>query len=246
MTWWVLPIAFAVVKIDNVDWIQVYFSDNAIADIVYTKFKHPETLDVVANLVNSPETGWLHYHVGAIHAYLPEVEPPKNQKPAALGPKAWRASALPQWEGDDMNFPLGDKGTDGVVLEDDAPGAPPFKGHRWLPLKEQQKDLYNTPISHTEYNAYGPDWTSWALAAQVQYSLLENIEKDQLDKYHYGGGLDPNREGIWDMKYGRMNINFMAIWGKDVLDAVPFEDGDDERFLSETLTRRLDRRKSFP
>ena len=144
-----------------------------------------------------------------------------------------------------MTFPLGDKGTGGEVLEDDAPGAPPFKGHRWLPLKDQQKNLYNTPISHTQYDAYGPDWTSWALAAQVQYSLLENIEKDQLDKYHYGGGLDLDREGIWDMKYGRMNINFMAIWGKDVLDAVPFEDTDDERFLSETLTRRLDRRKSF-
>ena len=144
-----------------------------------------------------------------------------------------------------MTFPLGEKGTGGEVLEDGAPGAPPFKGHRWLPLKEQQKNIYNTPISHTRYDAYGPDWTSWALAAQVQYSLLENIEKDQLDKYHYGGGLNPAREGIWDMKYGRMNINFMAIWGKDVLDAVPFGDPDDERFLSETVTRRLGRRKFF-
>ena len=173
------------------------------------------------------------------------MNPPKDPKPASFGPKAWRASALPNWEGHNMTFPLGEKGTGGEVLEDGAPGAPPFKGHRWLPLKEQEKNLYNTPISHTRYDAYGPDWTSWALAAQVQYSLLENIEKDQLDKYHYGGGLNPAREGIWDMKYGRMNINFMAIWGKDVLSAVPFGDTDDERFLSETVTRRLGRRESF-
>ena len=223
--------------------MQVYFSDNAIPDIVYTKLKHPETLDVVANLVNSPETGWLHYHVGAVHAYLPEMKPPKSQNTASLGPKAWRASELPEWEGEEMEFPLGDKPTGGEVLEDGAPGAPPFKGHRWLPVKDEQKNLYKTPIQHTQYDPYGADWYSWSLAAQVQYSLLENIEKDQLEKYYYGGGLDLAREGIWDMKYGRMNINLMAIWGKDVLDAVPFNDTDDERFLSQTLTSRLDRRK---
>lgn len=226
--------------------MKVYFSDNAIADIVYTKLKHPETLNVVANLVNSPETGWLHYHVGAVHAYLPELEPPKNQPAAALGPKAWRASKLPHWMGNNMTFPLGEKPTDGQVLEDGATGAPPFKNHRWLPLKDQaRKNLYKTPIGKSEYFPYGPDWFSWALAAQVHYSLLENIEKNQLSRYHYGYGLDPNREGLWDMTYDRMNINFMAIWGKDILDAVPFEDPDDEQFLSQTLTSRLGRRKSL-
>ena len=144
-----------------------------------------------------------------------------------------------------MDFPLGEKGTGGEVLDDGAPGSPPFKGHRWLPVKDEKKNLYKTPISHTQYNPYGPDWTSWALAAQVQYSLLENIEKNQLHMYHYGGGLDPAREGIWDMKYDRMNINLMAIWGKDVLDAVPFEEKDDEQFLSQTLTKRLERRMWF-
>ena len=150
-----------------------------------------------------------------------------------------------------MDFPLGDKGTGGEVLEDGVPGAPPFKGHRWLPVKHEQENLYRTPIRHTKYDAYGPDWTSWSLAAQVQYSLLQNIEEDQLEKYHYGSGLDLEREGIWDMKYDRMNINFMAIWGKDVLEAVPFlndddkPETDDEQFLSQTLTHRLQRR-GFP
>ncbi len=144
-----------------------------------------------------------------------------------------------------MSFPLGSKGTGGEVLAEGAQGAPPFRGHRWLPLADQaRKNLYKTPIGNAKYDAYGPDWTSWALAAQVHYSLLENIEKNQLGKYYYGGGLDPAREGLWDMAYERMNINFMAIWGKDVLDAVPFDDFDDERFLSETLTARLERRES--
>jgi hypothetical protein len=183
--------------------------------------------------------------VGAVHAYLPETEPPIDQSPASLGPKAWKASELPPWNGSEMSFPLGSKGTGGEVLAEGAQGAPPFRGHRWLPLADQaRKNLYKTPIGNAKYDAYGPDWTSWALAAQVHYSLLENIEKNQLGKYYYGGGLDPAREGLWDMAYERMNINFMAIWGKDVLDAVPFDDSDDERFLSETLTARLERRES--
>lgn len=221
----------------------VYFSDNAVADIVYTKLKHPETLDVVANLINSPETGWLHYHLGAVHAYTPEMEPPLNQKPAALGPKAWRASELPAWQGDDFEFPINvEKGTGNEVLDESDPAAPPFKGHRWLPLSDQsKKNLYKTPIGHAEYNAFGPEWKSWAIAAQLHYSFLENLEKNQLRKYWYGDGIDPIREGIWDMTYDRMNINFMAIWGKDILDAVPFDDPDDERVLSETLTRKLER-----
>ena len=211
---------------------------------MYTKVKHPETLDVVANLVNSPETGWIHYHLGAVHAYLPELEPPSDQPAVSLGPKAWKASELPKWNGTEMSFPLGTKGTHGEVLKEGAKGAPPFKGHRWLPLPDQsRKNLYKTPIGNAQYNAFGPDWMSWALAAQVHYSLLENIEKNQLGRYYYGGGLDPEREGIWDMAYERMNINFMAIWGKDILDAVPFGDEDDERFLSETLTARLERRE---
>lgn len=183
--------------------------------------------------------------MGAVHAYLPEMEPPLDQSPNSLGPKAWKASELPLWNGSEMSFPLGSKGTGGEVLAKGAKGAPPFEGHRWLPLADQaRKNLYKTPIGNAKHDAYGPDWTSWALAAQVHYSLLENIEKNQLGKYYYGGGLDPAREGIWDMAYERMNINFMAIWGKDVLDAIPFDDYDDERFLSETLTARLERRKS--
>lgn len=219
-------------------------SDDAVENVVYTKVKHPHSLNVVANLVNCPETGWVHYHLGALHAYLPETtRPGPDPNGTALGPKAWRASALPVWnEKGDMGFPLADKPDDnGKVLKPGQPGAPPFKGHRWLPLPDDEKNLYKTPVAKSEYNPFGPDWQKWAIAAQVHYSLLENIENNQLRKYYYGSGLDDRREGIWNMHYGRMNINFMAIWGKDVVDNVPFEDPDDEHVLSVALPLKLRR-----
>lgn len=221
-------------------------SDDAVANVVYTKVNHPDSLNVVANLVNCPETGWLHYHVGALHAYLPETTAPgPDRNGKSLGPKAWRASALPVWnEKGDMSFPLADKPDDnGNVVKPGQPGAPPFKGHRWLPLPDDEKNLYKTPVSNSEYDPFGPDWQKWAIAAQVHYSLLENIETGQLRKYHYGSGLDDRREGIWNMNYGRMNINFMAIWGKDVVENIPFEDPDDEHVLSVALPTKLRRRK---
>ena len=150
---------------------------------------------------------------------------------------------MPIWnETGEMNFPLaGSKPDDGSTIPEADPGAPPYKGHRWLPLPDNERNLYNTPIAKTAYDPYGPDWTSWAIPAQVHYSLLENLEKNQLSKYYYGGGVDPEREGIWNMQYGRMNINFMAIWGNDVLDNLPFSQSDDEHELSVVLTTKLRR-----
>lgn len=223
-------------------------SDNAIPNVVYTKLNHPYSLNVVANLINSPETGWLHYHLGALHAYLPEtIRPAPDANSTSYGPKAWRASALPVWnEKGQMNFPLADKSDDnGNVLTPDQPGAPPFKGHRWLPLPDDERNIYKTPVDKTEYSAFGNDWKKWAIAAQVHYSFLENLESNQLGKYHFGTGLDDRREGIWNMNYERMNINFMAIWGKDVVDNVPFEDRDDEHVLSVALPLKLRRRELF-
>lgn len=218
-------------------------SENAIPNVVYSKLNHPESLNVVANLVNSPETGWLHYHVGAVHAYLPETEPPASDTDdASYGPKAWRASALPEWTGKEMGFPVVDKPDDGRVLEDGQEGAPPSKNHRWLPLGNDT-NIDKTPIGNSRYDPYGPDWKSWALAAQVHYSLLENIEKNQLERYYYGSSLDDSQEGIWNMNYDRMNINFMAIWGNDVVEHSPFKEDDDEAYLSQTLTKELRRRK---
>ncbi len=216
---------------------------------MYTKLTHPRSLDVVANLINSPETGWLHYRFGAIHAYLPELEPPQNPSADSKGPTAWRASALPEWKGENMTFPVAGiragKDDDGGVLAPDMPGAPPFQGHRWLPLPggaNKDEELWRTPMAETSYDPNGPDWGSWSLGAQAHYSFLENLEKGNLTLYHYGHGVDEEREGIWNMAYDRMNINFMAIWGKDVLDNLPFRTPDDELELSVGINTELRRR----
>ena len=208
---------------------------------------HTNSLNVVANLVNSPETGWLHYRLGAIHSYLPELEKPKDPDPESFGPTAWRASKLPEWHEKEMKWPIAGvragKEDDGSSLPSDVPGAPPFKGHRWLPLPDNERNIYNTPMIESSYDPNGPDWGSWSLGAQAHYSFLENLEKDQLSRYQYGWGVDHDREAIWHMMYQRMNINFMAIWGKDVLDNLPFETLDDELALSVTVPLKLRRRK---
>lgn len=183
--------------------------------------------------------------MGAIHAYLPETEPPPaNTNSASYGPKAWRASALPEWNGKgEMSFPIGSKPDDGSLLEGDQPGAPPYKNHRWLPLPGNDTNLHKTPMASSKYEPFGPNWFSWVLAAQAHYSLLENIEKQELNRYFYGSGLNDAVEGIWNMNYERMNINLMAIWGKDVKEHSPFPMDDDEEYLSQRLTLELERRE---
>lgn len=148
-----------------------------------------------------------------------------------------------------MTFPVAGvragKEDDGGVLPADVPGAPPFKGHRWLPLPggpDKDQELWRTPMAETTYDPNGPDWGSWSLGAQAHYSLFENLEKGNLELYHYGHGIDEEREGIWNMAYDRMNINFMAIWGEDVLDNLPFDSPDDELALSVGVNKKLKRR----
>ena len=230
----------------------VFFDDNAIPNLVFSLMNHPEALNVVSTLINSPETGWLHFRLGAIHAYLPELSRKKEDLGdfEGYGPKAWRASALPKWEGKEMSFPVSGVGMgkdDGYVrLPEDNPGAPPYKGHRWLPLAGNDTELWRTPSAQSKYHPDGPDWASWSLGAQAHYSFLQNLENDNLDIYRFGAGMDPKREGIWNMAYERMNINFMAIWGKDVKANLPFPGFDDELALSVQVPEKLRRRKFAP
>ena len=224
--------------------LQVFIHENAIPNLIYTKINHPDAFAVSANIINSPSLSWLHYHMGAIHAYLPETKAPdeKAEQSSSIS-KAWRASSLPQWKGDNITFPLG-RGTnnDGVVEPDD-PGAPPFSGHRWLPLRDNNNSLMRTPISETEFDAYGNGWKSWAIAAQQHYSLLQNIEAGEMDRYHFGRKTN-ERESIYTMGDSRMNINFLCILGDDVVANFPFPDVD-EPALSWKLPQKLQRRRSL-
>lgn len=50
----------------------------------------------------------------------------------------------------------------------------------------------------------------------------------------------PGGEQLFDMQYVRYNLNFVALWGRDVRDNLPIGQWDEEE-LSQTIPRRLGR-----
>ena len=156
----------------------------------------------------------MHWHLGAIHPYLPELDPPV-ETPS----HTWRASELPTWK-------------DSALFDRHAWFDPPYQNHRWLPLGPDY-NLDGTPATILTYNKVGPGWGNWAIAAQQHYSFFENLEKDELWRYDFG---------MWDYQYERLSINMIAIWGDDVVDNIPFP-RDDEQFLTVTLPKKMGRRE---
>lgn len=225
---------------------QVWMNENAVPELVNTLVDHPEAFSIQVNLINSATLSFLHYHIEAIHSYMPEREPPLNANPHAYGPLAWRASALAPYlpaagGGEIEELPESKKTEWGDHAAIGSPGGAPYKNHRWLPLRDNGTDISRTPIAQTEWDAHGPDWQKWTLAAQKHYSLLEDIENDvehgSLSKYYLGGG------GVWNMRYMHANINMMAIWGRDIPRETPWDPdtSDDEEGISVVLPRRLKR-----
>ena len=220
----------------------VWMSDTAVEETITTLINHPEAFLVLANLVNSAALGWVHHHQGAIHAYLPQLEPPLKSASDSYGPKAWRASALPSYqpaEGSDEIIPFPDTEKDfaGARAEIGDIGGPPYANHRWLPLRDNGTLLPLTPIWRTEYAPNSADWCGWQLGAQQHYSLLQNIESDDLSAYHFG-----DKDGLWNMRYMHANINLMAVWADDILDNLPFDvEEDDEAHFSIHLPKKFKR-----
>jgi hypothetical protein len=173
-----------------------------------------------SNVVNHPLISWLHYHMGAVHPYLPELQSPHER---TKRPDSWRASELPRWSGPkDYSLP-----------ED---FEPPFEGHRWLPLPDSagQNNNDETPVSMTEYDSFGPGWSKWQTAAQEHYSLLDTLERDpKLKAYEFG---------VWDTIYDRLSINFIAFMGEDIIDNGPMPT-DDELYLTHELPMKTKRRQ---
>ncbi len=101
-----------------------------------------------------------------------------------------------------------------------------------------------TPISLTEFDPYGNGWKSWAIAAQQHYSLLQNIEDEEIDRYYFGVSTNETdeHESIYTMGDSRMNINFLCIWGDDVVENFPFGDVD-EPALTSGIPQKLQRRR---
>jgi hypothetical protein len=154
--------------------------------------------------------------MGAIHPYLPETERPENVS------ESWKPSEHPFWDGpDEFTWPL-DKD-------------PPYDHHRWLRVRDDKN--VQTPAAKLEYDVWGDSYSSWAIAAQMHYSLLENIENNRLDRYKF------NKP--WNMYGERIRINFMCVYADDLLDTDienwPQDRGDEDMIVVD-LPLRLRRR----
>jgi len=199
----------------------VWFADDTIPRMVTMKLAHPEYLLVSANMINSPLMGWVHYHMGASHPYLPEFDvydPPLLDAVASHNRKPWHYSDYPYWTGPDDYF---------FDINQD----PPYDGHRWLRVQNDSA-IHRTPVSEIEYKTWGTALQSWAIAAQVHYAFLENLADGRLDRYKMGKA--------WLTDYRRLSINFITLWADDVLDNLPM-DTVDEEWLTINLPKKLGR-----
>lgn len=217
----------------------VFIDQSAIPRVVTTLLKNPQALLVSSNVVNNPALGWVHYHMGAVHPYVPEVRP-STDKLATRDNGAWRASDLPTWIGADWQMPELDHfySLFGVNDKTNVPN------HRWIPTRNSSL-LYQTPVALSEYNAFGNNLHFWALAAQAHYSLLQNIEERRLGRYFMVHGSDEEAVSTWDMRGSRISINFMVIKGSDIIDNLDELQPDDEDKLTVVLPKALNRGK-FP
>lgn len=145
------------VKIDD---DVVFMEDHTIPAIVTKLNNHPEYSLVSANVMNQPALSWVHYHLGAIRPYLPELEPPTDFIANRTETDNWRLSTTPAWQN-------ATKSPRSFNVDDN----PPFKGHRWLRLPESTTIVEDTPVgvlgdAGKNYHGWGKGWNNWAVAAQ--------------------------------------------------------------------------------
>ncbi|KAI1451108.1 hypothetical protein F5Y02DRAFT_406205 [Annulohypoxylon stygium] len=166
----------------------LYIHHDTIPQLVHTRLAQPHPYAISAQLVNSPITSLQQYHYGAIHPFLPDPSP---KPPYRACTTPWRPSHFPLYPST-SRLP-----TNPLSL------TPPYPGHPWLLLTNSTQAtalLKHTPVGH--WSTYpgssplssGPGITSWAAAAQQQYSLLYNLELNQMHVYHFGRPL------TWDLR----------------------------------------------
>ncbi|CAM1503435.1 Fc.00g082110.m01.CDS01 [Cosmosporella sp. VM-42] len=203
------------VKIDDdIVWIE----DDAIPRLVTRKLNNPDDFVVSANVINNPPLGFMHYRMGALHPYLPEIDVPSH-----LG-GSWKPSEHPFWDGPSSFTWSPDE-------------EPPRYHHRWLRVKDD-KMMVQTPATQLQYEVWGNSYSNWAIAAQMHYSLLENIEEDELYRYKFNAP--------WNMNGERIRINFICVYADDILDTDiehwPRDKGDEDMIVMD-LPLKLNRRK---
>ncbi|WAO87225.1 Hypothetical protein NCS54_00452900 [Fusarium falciforme] len=77
---------------DDILWID----DNAIPNLVTRTIDHPEDFVVAGNIINNPPLGFMHFRMGALHPYFPELEQPSY---VTSGTDYWKPSRHGFWDG---------------------------------------------------------------------------------------------------------------------------------------------------
>ncbi|KAL9114110.1 MAG: hypothetical protein Q9227_001882 [Pyrenula ochraceoflavens] len=219
----------------------IYLDDETIPQMVNSLITRPDAVVVSANMINSPEFNWIHYHLGAVRPFLPE-HTSKNGTLSSNNNLVWRVSELPLWENTStIKSSDLDKSQDIVIKDlftDSGPSEVPF--HRWLPLKDAT-DISHTPIVRGSYDAFGTGWTSWPIAAQQMYSFLQNLEEGQKARYFMNG-----MSSLWDQGGERYSINLIAFSGEDLLTHIEaIEQGNDDELVISEKFPKLSGRKFF-
>lgn len=198
----------------------MYIEDTTILAMAHLRATRPDYYVVGANVVNQPLSSWLHWTLGAVKPYLPEQET-AGGVPRANDLDDWRPSLLPTWNGS-SNFD--------ISSWNPLPG----QKHRWLPTNNLQSFLLNnTPIVQTEYLMDSAGWHNWKIGAQQHYSLLENIEKNEMWRYRFH---------TWNYRALRMGLQFVAMTGKDINLGKPIEP-DDEGYFTSAMPKKIGRGK---
>ncbi|KAJ9412840.1 hypothetical protein QL093DRAFT_2518936 [Fusarium oxysporum] len=152
----------------------LWIDDNAIPNLVTRKIDYPEDFVVSGNIINNPPLGFMHFRIA---------------KPRTYGADYWKPSRHGFWDGP-KNF----------TLDIEKP-PPAWPQHRWLRVQDDTM-IYQTPINKLKYEVWGSSYQAWSIAAQMHYSLLENIENNALDLYKF--------EKPWTMYGDRIRINFIC------------------------------------
>ncbi|GAP89853.1 putative mitochondrial-processing peptidase subunit alpha protein [Rosellinia necatrix] len=238
----------------------IYIHPDAIPQLVHTRLAVPHAFGVSAHLVNSPITGMEQFHHNAIYPFVPDP----NDGPTHKASETWRLSGLDRYPKSGL-AKLKEESDHSIMFPD-----VPYRGHPFVLLSEDNFDLLHTSMGRYDQDpggdfiAFSPVWKSWAMAAQQQYSLLYNLEKNQISRYFFGRpatypahakGPDrnstvsaPRRQGeptlggeqIFDTQFRRYNLNFCAVWGSDIKKHLPMND-DDEDAITHLIPQKTGR-----
>ncbi|KAI0449992.1 hypothetical protein F5B21DRAFT_529404 [Xylaria acuta] len=248
----------------------VFIHPDTIPQLVSTRIAEPHPFAVSANLVNSPFTGYKHYSVGAIHPFLPDPNSKPSHHASQLWRpsdfKSFPNELAPTINGKGTFDQVTEEVVNKHIYADPNYEGHPWLllENVQNSLLKTPMGINRLAIpADGGGSAYGVAWRSWMISAQQQYSLLRNLELNHMWRYHFGSQIeypqgvnssadaaalkffDPNHLGpgaeqIYDTQYTRYNLNFVALWGHDIRDALPIAE-DDEQDITVTKPMHFQR-----